>query len=169
LVGLGAGLVLYCGSVIFRWLVEGDLTIPGYVLLLVVPGGGLLFGLRCLDVALRARTDYTLGLRGLAVRQQSLFGGKAVEILRQAIASVFQRYTPPDSSAPTSSPGTWTTFVSYREGKSAKTKDLALDGLGTPDEARWLGPLLANWAGVTLGRGFDASNDEADAAELPTL
>lgn len=169
LIALGAAAVLYCGSVIFRWVTEGDLTVAGWLFLLIVPGGGLVFGLRCLDVALRARTDYTLGLHGLAARQQSLFGSKAVEIPRQAVASVFQQYTPPDSSAPSSSPGTWATIVSYREGKSATSKNMALDGLGTPEEARWLGPLLADWASVTLGRGFDASNDEADPAELPTL
>ena len=42
-------------------------------------------------------------------------------------------------------------------------------GMGTASEARWLGAILASWAGVSIDRGYNDAFDQADPAELPTL
>ncbi len=39
----------------------------------------------------------------------------------------------------------------------------------SPEEARWLGPLLAEWAGVAVTRGFGSGFEEADEKEMPSL
>lgn len=153
-----------------QWLlVGGGITVAGLIFAIVVPGGLAAFGAHCLNIVFLARDDYALGGHGLIARGYSLWGsGKATEIPRAAVTGIVQRYTPPGPSSPSGDPGTWTTFVAWK-GKDGKEGEFALAGLGSPAEARWLGPLLAKWAGVPLRRGHGAGFEEADAAELPPL
>lgn len=152
------------------WLLSGaEFTVAAVVFIVVVPGGLIAFGAHCLDTAFWARREYVLGSLGLVARRQSLYGsGATTEIPRASATAVTQRYTPPGRSSPTTSPGTWTTFLAWRR-KDRHEDEFAFDGMHSPEEARWLGPLLAKWAGVPLKRGFGAQFEEADPDELPTL
>ncbi len=165
LTALGAGFTLG-GAWFLYWLLGDGLTIAG-ALLLLVPAGGVLFGLYCLDITLLAHTAHLLSRHGLSVRRYSLFGSTNTDIPRQAIVEISQRYSPPGPSAATGSPGDWVTFVVYRPTGDDKATEHAMGGLHTEAEARWLGPLLAEWAHVPLRRGFGAGYEEADPAELP--
>jgi hypothetical protein len=155
------------GAYALYWLLAGEgLTVAG-ALLLLVPAGALLFGVYCLDVTLLARTEHLLGSHGLSVRRISLFGATRTDIPRRAVVAIRQHYSPPGPSAATGAPGDWVTFVACRPDAQDKTGAHAMGGLHTAAEARWLGPLLADWAGVPLERGFAAGFEEADPAELP--
>ena len=168
LLALGATLVLG-GLYGLQWLiVGGELTAAGYVFLLV-PAAVVLFGVYVLDIALLAHTTYLLGSLYFVWTRHSLFGRKSLEIARHSIQAITQQYSPPGPSDPTGAPGHWTTFVAYQAMGDKKPKDFALDGLKTPEEAAWLGPLLAEWSGVRLQRGFGPAFEEADPAELPAL
>lgn len=169
LVALGAASVV-AGAWGINWMLSGGGVTPaGLVFVVLVPGGLMAFGAHCLDTALWARREYVLSSLGLVAKRHSLRGSKlTMEIGRAAVTGVAQRYTPPGPSSPSGSPGTWTTFVVW-QGGNGRMEEFALDGLGSPDEARWLGPLLAKWAGKPLTRGHGAAFDEADPAELPTL
>lgn len=168
LAGLGAVLLLAGFYGVYWMLAGGELTVAGFVFLLI-PAGVALFGVYVLDIALLARTTYVMDSGMLAFRRSSLFGDKSLEIPRQQIKGISQHYSPPGDSQPQGHPGSWATFVSHESVGSRKPTDLALDGLSTPEEARWLGPLLAQWTGIPIQRGFAASYDEADRAELPDL
>ena len=165
---LGAALVVG-GLYGLRWLIAGgDLTAAGYVFLLV-PGGVVLFGVYVLDIALVARTTYLLGSLHFVWTRHSLFGRKSLEIPRHAIEGITQQYSPPGPSDPSGAPGDWTTFVAYQAMGDKKPRDFALVGLKSPEEAAWLGPLLAQWSGTRLHRGFGPAFKEADPAELPVI
>jgi hypothetical protein len=168
LVALGAALLLAGCYAIYWLLAGGELTVAGFVFLLA-PAGVALFGVYVLDIALLARTTYILESGLFAWRRHSLFGDKSLEIPRQQIKGLSQHYSPPGPSQPQGHPGSWTTFISYEIVGSRKPRDLAIDGLSTPEEARWLGALLTQWSGLWLQRGFAASYVEADGAELPDL
>jgi hypothetical protein len=99
----------------------------------------------------------------------SLFGDKRHEIMRADIVGIRQYYTPPKSSSPSGAKGDWTTFIAYRPTGASMEDEWPLDGDGTVDEARWLGPLLARWANVPLKRAHGTSFEEADPSELPKL
>lgn len=161
--------VLAGGLYALYWLVAGgDLTAAGYVFLLV-PCGVVLFGVYVLDIALLARTTYLFNNVLFVWTRHSLFGDKSLQIPRGSVKAITQHYSPPGSSSPRGAPGDWTTFVSYHDSTTGKPNDFALDGLKTPEEAAWLGPLLAKWGEVRLQRGFGAAFDEADPAELPEI
>jgi hypothetical protein len=164
------GLALVGGGLYaMYWLAAGgDLTIAGYVFLLV-PGCVVLFGVYVLDIALVVRTTYFLGSENFVQLRHSLFGEKSLKFPRQSLKSVTQQYSPPGPSAPSGAPGDWTTFLAYQEQGGKKPREFALEGLQTPEEARWLGRLLAQWSGVPLKRGFGPAFDEADPAELPDI
>jgi hypothetical protein len=168
LAALGAALLL--GGLYGSWwmLAGGELTLAGFIFL-AIPAGIALFGVYVLDIALLARTTYVLDSGLFAWRRYSIFGNKSLEIPRQQVRGISQQYSPPGRSQPRGHPGNWTTFVSYEVVGTKKARDLAIDGLSTPEEARWLGPVLAKWSGVRLQRGFGASYAEADPAELPDL
>jgi hypothetical protein len=166
LIALGAAL-LAGGLWGTLWLLgAGGLTIAGYVFLLV-PVGVALFGVYVLDIALLARSVYELDAQMFTGRRESVFQRKRTEIPLGAIRHILQQYAPPGNSSPAGAPGTWTTFVSHRALADGRERDFALDGLHSPEEARWLGPLLAGWAGVPLKRGFGPALDEADPQDLP--
>lgn len=149
-----------------QWLLGGgELAIAGYVFLLV-PVGVSVFGAHCLDIALFARTRYLLGTHGFSARRIALFKSSQTDIPRQAVVEIMQQYSPPSSSAPTGSPGDWVTFLVYRDGK--RNGEIPLDGMHTPEEAKWLAPLLSRWAGVPVRKGFGPAFEEADPAELPS-
>lgn len=161
--GLGCILVALWGA---AWLLaDGGLTVAGILFLLLVPGGTLLFGIYCLNIAHWARQDYLLDRHGLSARYHALFGGRRQDIPRQAITAIRQHYTPPGESASSRHPGDWVTFVSHRDAVSGKNRDFALAGMHTPEEARWLGPVLARWADVPLNRNLAEGYEEADPAE----
>jgi hypothetical protein len=164
---LGAALVLGCALALWRFVSEGDLASAGVVLLLL-PAGGIVAGAHCLDITLRARTSYLLGPEKLTARRIALFGKKTLEIPRSAVTGISQRYSPPGKSSPSGAEGDWVTAVQYRAGAAPAT-ELVLDGMTTPEEARWLGPLLGAWAGVGSERGFAGGFEEADPSELPEL
>jgi hypothetical protein len=168
LVALGAALLLGGLYGIWWMLAGGELTVAGFIFL-AIPAGVALFGVYVLDIALLARTTYVLDSGLLAWRRHSIFGDKSLEIPRQQVKGISQQYSPPGQSQPQGHPGNWTTFVSHEVPGTGKVRDFAIDGLSTPEEARWLGPLLAQWSGMRLQRGFGASYDEADPAELPDL
>lgn len=152
------------------WLLSGGgLTVAGAVFAVLVPGAFLAFGAHCLDTAFWSRQEYVLGRDGLLARRRSIrSNGARAKIPRKAIMEIAQRYSPPGPSSPTGSPGTWTTFVAWRSPRGA-TKELALVGMGSPEEARWLGSILAKWSGAPLRRGHGAGLEEADRGELPEL
>jgi hypothetical protein len=58
------------------------------------------------------------------------------------------------------------TLIRYRAEAVKTPKEFAFDGLGTPEEARWLGPLLARWADAPLRRDVAASAVDAGAGDL---
>ncbi len=165
---IAAGLALVVaglgGAVWLAW--GGGLTLVGWIFLVLVPGGAALAGVYVLDRMLWARAEYVLGQGMIAVRKVSVFGTQSLEIPRSLILGVAQQHTPPGPSAPRGSPGDWVTFVEWRTPEGQR-KDLAFEGLHSPQERHWLGPLLAGWAGVPLRSGFSASAEEADPAELP--
>jgi hypothetical protein len=168
LVVLGLGLALL-GLWGMQWLLaagEGELTVAGWIFLLV-PAAVAAAGAYVLDIALYARTEYFLEVHGFTARRRSLFQNRSTTVPGGAIECIRQHYSPPGPSAPNGDPGSWTTFVSHRA--DGKPVDLALDGLHTPAEAAWLGPLLAQWSDKPLRRGFGPAFDEADAAGLPGL
>lgn len=152
------------------WMLSGGgVTAAGVVLVLLVPGGLAIFGAHCLDTVFWLRHEYLLGPKGLTARRLSLrASGIPIEISRRAVTAVAQRYTPPRQSDSRTSQGTWTTFLSWRR-NDGRTDEYAFVGLGTASEARWLGPILASWAGVSVERSHSAAFEEADPAELPTL
>jgi hypothetical protein len=163
------GALLLGGLYSLYWLVAGgDLTVAGYVFLLV-PAGVVLAGVYVLDIALLARTTYFLGGEKFVQLRHSLFGQKSLVIPRRSVQAVTQHYSPPGPSAPSGAEGDWTTFLAYQESGVKKPNEVALEGMRTPEEARWLGPLLAHWAQVPLDRGFGTEFDEADPAELPDI
>ncbi|TWO70796.1 hypothetical protein FN976_14730 [Caenimonas sedimenti] len=169
LVALGSALV--CGGLYgIYWLFEGsgELTVAGYIFLLV-PAAVAVFGVYVLDIALMARTTYVLGARTLTHARESLFQRKRTEIARDTVTAITQQYSPPGDSHPAGHPGDWTTFVVYTLPGERKVRELAIDGLNSQAEARWLGPLLAKWAEVKMKRGFGPAFEEADAAGLPDL
>ncbi len=169
LIALGA-LCLLGGAWAMYWLLsEGELTVAGVIFMILVPGGVMAFGVYALNIALWLRHDYLLGRYALAARVYSVFGDKRREIARGDIVGIRQYYTPPKSSSPAGAKGDWTTFIAYREGGHGSENEWPLDGDGTEDEARWLGPILVQWANVPLKRGHGAGVEEADPAELPEL
>jgi hypothetical protein len=166
LVALAAALLLTGLYGMYFLLEGGGLTIAGFVLLLV-PAGIALFGIYVLDIALVVQDRYVLGSVMLAWSRASLFGRKSLEIPLAAVDAIHQQYSPPGDSAAAGDPGDWTTFVTHRALDGGKVRDFAIAGMTTPSEARWLGPLLAQWAGLPLKRGFGPAFEEADPAELP--
>jgi hypothetical protein len=168
LIALGAACIIGAAWGSYTLLVGGGLTVAGVIFVLLVPGGALLFGLYCLNRALWERHEYLLGRLYFSSRRYSLFGDRKLDVPRQGIEAITQNYTPPKASS-AHDPGTWVTFVTHRDPATGKTAGHALDGMHTPDEARWLGPLLATWAGVRLQRSFAEELEEADPDELPEL
>jgi hypothetical protein len=166
LIVAGAVAVACCASVLVRWLTQGELTGAGFVFLLL-PVAGIAFGAHCLDLALRAQSEYVLEGDALAFSRRALFGARSQRIPRAAIVEISQQWTPPGPSAPSSSPGTWATLVSFRTDGTKRQQELALDGMGTPQEAGWLGPLLAAWAKAPLRKGVGVSAVEAGDDDLP--
>ena len=166
LVALGV-LLLAGGCAAAIWLMRGGgLTAAGWVFLVLAPGGTALAGVYVLDRMLFARVEYTLGNGVFSVRRVSVFGHERTDIPRSSILGVAQHYTPPGNDAPSDDPGTWVTFVEWRTPEGER-RDLAIDGLKSVEERRWLGPLLAEWAQVPLTRGHAAAFEEAPASELP--
>jgi hypothetical protein len=165
---LGAALLAGGLYAIYWLLTGGELTVAGFIFL-VIPAGVALFGVYVLDIALLARTTYVLDSGNFAWRRHSIFGDKSLDIPRQQVKGISQQYLPPGYSQPQGHPGSWSTFVSYEEIGTRKARDFAMTGLSTPEEARWLGPLLADWAVVTIQRGFSAAYVEDVPVELPDL
>lgn len=152
------------------WMLSGGgLTAAGMLFTVLVPGAFLAFGAHCLDTAIWARQEYALDRDGLVARRRSIRGsGTTTRVPRKAIKEIAQRHSPPGRSSPTGSPGTWTTFVAWRDPRGAVV-ELPMVGMGTPEEARWLGSLLSNWAQAPLTRGHGAGFEEADPGDLPRL
>lgn len=169
LLALGATCLLGGAWAAYWLLSEGELTVAGAIFVLLLPGGAMLFGVHSLNIALWLRHEYLLGRYAFTARAYSLFGDKRTEIARDTITGISQYYTPPKASSPTGAKGEWTTFVAYRLAGDGKPGDFALDGADTEEEARWLGPLLAEWAAVPLKRAHGAAYLEADPDELPKL
>lgn len=166
LVAVGA-LLVAGGCAAAFWLVRGwGLTAAGWVFLVLAPGGAVLAGVYVLDRMLWMRIEYALGDGVLGAHRVSFFGNARTDIPRSAILGIAQRYSPPHKDAPSGDPGTWTTFVEWRTPEGER-RDLAIDGLHSAEERRWLGPLLADWAQVPLTRGHAAGFEEAPASELP--
>lgn len=132
------------GSKVLRYAVRGGRA--GAVITVLVPGAFLAFGAHCL-------------IRG---------SGATAQVSQRAITEIAQRHSPPDPSSPAGSPGTWTTFVAWRNPRGS-TEELALAGMGSPEEARWLAAILAKWSGAPVIRGYGAGFEEADRSELPDL
>ena len=152
------------------WMVGGGgLTIAGVVFTIVVGGVLLAFGAHCLDIVFLARSEYLLRRSDFVAGRSSIWGKKRTEIKRSNITAVAQRYSPPESSSSTGAPGTWTTFLVSRKKVGKGSDEFPIDGQGSVEEARWLGPLLAEWAGVPSTRGFGSEFEEADEKELPSL
>ncbi len=166
---LALALMLFAASIASaRWLGWGaDLTVAGWLLFILLPGGAALAGVYVLDVLFWRQTQYTLDEGTIDVRVRSLFHGHGTQIARAMVTGVEQAYTPPAQDAATGDPGTWAVLVNYRAIKG-HAASLALVGMGSEEESEWLGPLLAQWAKAPLARGFGASvADEANPAELP--
>ena len=166
---LGVLLVL-AGAWAIYWLLSGgdDLTLAGAVLL-IVPAGVTLLGVHCLDITLRAHTEILIGRHSLSIRRHALFGASVTDIPRRDIVEIAQQYSPPATNAGLISPGEWVTIVAFQQTTGGQATEQAIDGLHTSEEARWLGPLLANWAEVPLRRGFGAGLEEAEGENMPNL
>jgi hypothetical protein len=147
----------------------GGVTIAGIVVTIVIGGPLLAFGAHCLDIVFLARTEYLLRRADFIACHSSMWGKKRTEIQRSAITGVAQHYSPPGKSSPTGAPGTWTTFIVSRKKVGKGIDEFPLDGQGSVEEARWLGPLLAEWAEAPITRGFGGGFEEADEKELPSL
>jgi hypothetical protein len=169
LVALGMACLLGGAWTIYWLATESELTVAGYIFILLVPGGAMLFGVYSLNIALWLRHGYILGQYAFSARSYSLFGDKRQEISRQSIQGIRQSYSPPEESEATGAPGHWVTFVSYIRADNGKPDDFAVDGMRTKAEAQWLGPILSHWANVPLQRGFGAAFEDADPTELPDL
>lgn len=147
----------------------GGVTIAGIVLAIVIGGPLLAFGAHCLDTVFLARSEYLLSHSNFIACRSSMWGKKRTEIHRSTITEVAQHYFPPGSSSPSGASGTWTTFLVYGKKIGRGIDEFPLDGQGSVEEARWLGPLLAEWAKVPLTSGFGSGFEEADEKELPSL
>ncbi len=164
--------VLFCvlGLGGLYWLLTGggETSLEGYAALLV-PAGVVLCGIYCFDAALFARTRYLLGADYFFTHKISLFRTRKSEILRQSLVAIRRKYTPPDSSASSTTPGDWVTVLVYDAADGNGISEWPLDGTHTREEAQWLATVLASWAGVPVERGVGAGSDEADADEVPSL
>ena len=150
-----------CGIGFIAWMVYGGgLTIAGVVLMIVIGGALLAFGAHCLDTVFLARSEYLLRRSDFIACRSSMWGKKRTEIQRSALTGITQTFYPP---------GTWTTFLIRPKKVGKGIGDFPLDGQRSVEEARWLGPLLAKWAGVPLTRSFGGGLEEADEKELPSL
>lgn len=169
LVALGA---IFCALGIWGvyWLLtgEGELTWEGYVSLLM-PAGVVLCGVYALDAALYARSWYLLGANRFSARKVSLLRTRRRDIVRQSLVAIRQKYTPPDPTASSTTPGDWVTFLAYDAADGKGVCELALDGTHTAEETQWLATMLSHWAGVPVEKGFAAEVAAADALELPPL
>jgi hypothetical protein len=106
-----------------------------------------------------ARTEYAFSPSVMTARKVSIFGVKTQTIPRDFVLGVSQQFTPGGR-------GDWVTFVEWRT-LEGQRDDFAFDGMNTLEERDWLGALLAEWAKKPVRRGFSASHEEANPAELP--
>ncbi len=123
-------------------------------------------GVYILDRILYTRTYYHFGGDALRILRRSLFRPFAQEIAKQSVTGVSIKYTPPPANTATER---WTTFIHYKDRGNNRIQYLAMDGMESAEEARWLGPLLAQWGSVPLKKGFSDGFEEADPDELPKL
>jgi len=167
MLSLLGGACLAAGAWGAYWLLSGGgLTLAGVVLLVLVPGGLMAFGVHCLDTVFWARREYLLGTRGLVSRRYSLRGsGIDKEIERGAVTGVVQRYAPPSDSEASGSEGTWTTFLAWRR-HDGRLDEYPFGGMGSSAEALWLGPIVAGWAGVLIERGRGPMLEQSGSINL---
>lgn len=164
--GIGALLMGAGGA---YWLLGDGITVGGLVLLALLPGGLLAFGLHCVDIAWFARSEYRFDRYELFVGRHRIWGNKRYGAPRASIVEVEQPYTPPSKNSATGSHGTWATVIHYRDEKG-NAGQLAFDGIGSIAEARWLGSCIAQWAPeLPFRRGHAAGFEEAAPEELPLL
>lgn len=162
--GIGTLLVGLWGA---YWLLGDGITVGGVVLLALLPGGLLAFGLHCVDIAWFARSEYRFDRYELFAGRYRIWGNQRYGAPRASMVEVEQPYTPPPKNSATGSNGTWATVIHYRDEKG-NAGQLAFDGIGSIAEARWLGGCIAQWAPeLSFKRGYSAGFDEAAPEELP--
>lgn len=194
---LGVGLAL-CGLWGLGWLLlgAGDLTVAGYVFLLV-PIGILVFGAYSLDVAFFARTCYVLGTHTFVAQRVAIFKPSRTIIARKSVLEILRQYSPPGHRAPVGSAGDWVLFLAYKDDQlgvgfasdglqtqdevksyssllgerrdGGRRIDFPLAGMHTHDEMQWLAPLLCEWAGLPLKEVVNPAFVEADPTQLPPV
>lgn len=168
---IGVG-VVFCvlGLLGMGWLLTVDppQSIEGYLYFLM-PAGIVLCGLFCFDVAFFAKSRYQIGETGISIQRTSLFRRQRFAVPRASVVGIWQKYTPPDPMAPSSTPGDWVTYLVCDRSDGQEVGQFPLDGVHTADEAVWLAGLLSRWAGVPVKRTFAPNVDEASAGPLPVL
>jgi len=168
---IGVG-VVFCvlGLLGMGWLltVAPPQSIEGYLSFLM-PAGVVLCGLFCFDAAFFAKSRYLIGATGLSIQRTSLFRRHQFVVPRTSVLAIWQKYTPPDPTAPSSTPGDWVTYLVCDESEGQEVGQVPLDGGHSADEAVWLAALLSRWAGVPVERTFAPNVDETSAGPLPVL
>jgi len=135
----------------------------------LMPLGVVLCGIFCFDAAFFAKSRYLIGETGLSIQKISLFRRQRYVVPRASVLGILQKYTPPDSMAPSSTPGDWVTYLVCDGIEGQEVGQVPLDGVHTANEAVWLAALLSRWAGVSVKRTFDPNVDESSAGPLPVL
>jgi len=170
LVGVGVVFCLLGGWGLY-WLLTGERpqTFEGYFSFLL-PAGVVLCGFFCFDAALFARSRYQIGGDALTAQKVSLFRRQRAVIPRKSVVALWQKYSPPDPTAPSSTPGDWVTYLVLDTDEGGDgVAEVPLDGVHSAEEAVWLAGLLGRWAGVPVERSFAPDVNQASAGPLPQL
>lgn len=127
------------------WFVEHEEILAGGVVLFLIACGGVYLGVHFLRHLFR-RVVYTLGHGQLKATTVKWGSSQAKNIEKALIKEVIRLYTPPGKSAPSNSPGQWSTCLVYND-MSGSRKEFFLEGMDK-EESDYLVSLLSQWAGV---------------------
>lgn len=163
IVVLGAALVASALALAGWLMVGGEMTIAGLIFIVVVPGACLALGAHCLDIALRARTEYRLAAERLTATRYAIWGNRRQEVARSRITRISRRYARPADNMPAGTKGTWGVVVVHQD-DGGRERELHVDGTHASEEATWLRKQLAGWARVPAA---DTESDSGPAAAAP--
>jgi hypothetical protein len=141
------------------WLSDplGNLLGGGFFFLIMA--AGVAFGLYVV-FRLLGSTTYLLAPDAMRVTSGFLRPRVKFEVERSHIRGVEQNYTPPKEAAVD---GTWKVLLSYADLKG-KTREFSFEGW-TAEEARWLAPIVSEWANVRFKSEMSAEFEEASDEE----
>lgn len=157
---LGAALVAGALALAAWLLIGGEIAIAGLIFIVVVPGACLAAGAHCLDIALRARTEYRLAPEYLTATRYAIWGNRRQQVARSRITRISRRYARPADNMPAGTKGTWGVVVVHQD-DAGRERELPIDGTHVSEEATWLRKRLAGWARIS------AAEAESDAEPAP--